>query len=100
MWVGLGGFQVIVNRGVVILQVNGIASGLIVLLVLRAPRHKHRDGNQQHKLPPSTHVLSGISTQGKPSLCYLMESSIGLVSPASRCIPYVVLFRRSHLPVP
>ena len=45
MGVGFRGFQVIINRGVVILQVNGLAGGLIVLLGLRASRHKHHGGN-------------------------------------------------------
>src|SRR6266403_1865723 len=84
--VGFRGFQVVINGSIVILQVNRMATGIIVFLGFRAPRRKHRHGKKDHKLAPSAHVLSGISTQGKPSLYYLMESSIGFMNPASAWI--------------
>src|SRR5215472_6400388 len=99
-WIGLGGFEVIVHRRVVVLQIHRMAGRFVVLIALRAPGREHADAEQNHELTPTPHELSGTSTGGNPCLSLLMESSIGLISPASRQLPAVAWLIPSHVPVP
>src|SRR5262249_7199122 len=98
MGIALEGLEVVVNGRVIVLQVNGMARGLVILLTLRATRCEHAGKDKNSYLGPTDHEVSGTSSGGNPRLVVLRESSIGVLSAASRgCVIGAV--KRSHKPV-
>src|SRR5208283_1670341 len=92
------GLQVVLDGGVIILQILRMHPRFVVRVALRAASQDYSEQDADGDRTPSTHEFSGTPSGPKSRLYLPLQSSIRLGDAASAPRPDVLLFKLSHLP--